>query len=110
MSRSESHPDPKEDTSAEEEEEEPTCPLFMDGLPSDFANNSALSALASLLQEEEEVKVKPPQVERAIEKSRGGKVRFAKGRHARRKSSQPYSTKPKASMGEAQLYLSMWKI
>jgi len=31
----------------------PTCPLFMSGLPSDFASNPSLAAIASLLGDEE---------------------------------------------------------
>ena len=30
------------------------CPLFMDGLPSNFAQNSSLAAIASLLNDDEE--------------------------------------------------------
>jgi hypothetical protein len=39
----------------DEDEEEITCPLFMEeGLPSDFASNPHLAAIASLLEEDEE--------------------------------------------------------
>ena len=38
----------------EEEEEEATCPLFMDGLPSNFADNKSLAAIASLLNDDED--------------------------------------------------------
>lgn len=32
------------------------CPLFMDGLPSDFAQNSALAAIASLINDDDDFK------------------------------------------------------
>ena len=42
-------------------EEEITCPLFMTGLPKDFASNPGLSAIASLLEDdEEEQRVRQP--------------------------------------------------
>ena len=96
------------------------CPLFMEGLPTDFATNPQLAAIASLLEEEqeEEEEVKPSRkVEPAIEtvpigKPGGGKIRSST-RHQRRQKQTPYQTpkrKPKASMGEAQLFLKMWKL
>jgi len=35
------------------DDNEATCPLFMEGLPRDFSSNPALAALASLLEEDE---------------------------------------------------------
>ena len=61
-------------------EEEITCPLFMTGLPKDFTSNPGLSAIASLLEEdEEEQRVRHPIVrntnvpKKNIHKNRGWK-------------------------------------
>ena len=126
-----------------------TCPLFMSGLPSDFASNPSLAAIASLLGDEEydsDVDIrkvrrkglrakdgdsktvsgdgtaagKVAAVAAATAKPRvgGGKVKSG----SRKKSGahhRPYPTiegkkegegKPKASVGEAQLFLNMWKL
>ena len=113
------------------------CPLFMDGLPSDFSSNSQLAAIASFLvdddqnderqQEEEEEKddddsdATPIQCNRASKPvvSRGGKMRNHKRNRAARRDS-PYTTPSKKQnqskskhndgMGEAQLFLKMWKL
>mmetsp|Transcript_2638 Transcript_2638/g.5675 ORF Transcript_2638/g.5675 Transcript_2638/m.5675 type:complete len:199 (-) Transcript_2638:442-1038(-) len=105
------------------------CPLFMTSLPSDFAQNPGLAAIAALIEEGEEDK-KSVATEGGIlptariPKAGGGKCATAGGR--RRKSS-PYhrSSSPAkgvrsghanraghggATMGEAQLFLKMWKI
>lgn len=107
------------------------CPLFMDGLQSNFAQNAALAALASLLDEDEndeETDNKKTFAQLAsspaatnLNKSGGGK---AKKIATRRAKYSPYSRgkegegrkedeeKPKqgATLGEAQLFLSMWKL
>jgi len=106
----------------EEEEAEATCPLFMDGLPSNFADNKSLAAIASLLNDDEEdfsntnkqKEDKEDSIMSKVElKSGGGKVQ----RKTRRKGSSPYNKDKKkkqdkkaASVGEAQLFLNLWKI
>lgn len=137
-----------------------TCPLFMSGLPSDFASNPSLAAIASLLGDEEyDSDVDIRKVRRkglrakdgdsktvsgggaaaaagkataaATAKPRvgGGKVggagaaRRNNNKSGSRKKSgahhRPYPTaegqkegegKQKASVGEAQLFLNMWKL
>lgn len=90
------------------------CPLFMDSLPSNFSENPQLAAIASLLDEETEEEIIPCKEEEP--KPGGGKIgaRSTTRRRARRQRSAPY-TVPKgksgaAKIGEAQLFLSMWKI
>lgn len=107
----------------EEEEEDATCPLFMDGLPTNFAENKSLAAIASLLNDEEDdysdTKKQTAEKEDSIMskvelKSGGGKVK----RKSKRKGSSPYNKDKKkvqndkkaASVGEAQLFLNLWKI
>jgi Zn finger protein HypA/HybF involved in hydrogenase expression len=111
----------------EEEEETSWCPLFMEGLPTDFASNPQLAAIASLLEEDDDNDDdkegkqhesrdtntrKQPSVVGTVG---GGKAR----RTRRRNQSTPYpatatatatNSKKKASLGEAQLFLNMWKI
>ena len=105
------------------------CPLFMDGLPSNFAQNSSLAAIASLLnvddEEEEEEEGKEcnkktvPQSNTIQLQSGGGKVKKTTGN--KRHNHNPYSKdknstdnggkdKRKASLGEAQLFMNMWKL
>jgi hypothetical protein len=93
------------------------CPLFMDQLPSDFASNSGLAAIASLLNddadevEEESITNKTSEV---TLKSGGGKVsrrRTNSNRHSPYKSGKKVdSPKKETTVGEAQLFLSMWKM
>ena len=115
---------PKECSSGQkkEEKEEEFCPLFMDGLPSDFAKNKSLAAIASLLDDgsdnidaEHQISKKEDVALSKVElKSGGGKVQ----RSRRRKGTSPYNKEKKkgdkdkkaASIGEAQLFLNMWKI
>lgn len=111
-----------EDTKKKEAEEEPWCPLFMDGLPKDFASNPQLAAIASLLDEDISVETKDKE-HRPIKTTKnssfigisapgGGKARRA----SRRNQSTPYpmtkqaESKTSASLGEVQLFLNMWKI
>mmetsp|Transcript_27828 Transcript_27828/g.47306 ORF Transcript_27828/g.47306 Transcript_27828/m.47306 type:complete len:140 (-) Transcript_27828:179-598(-) len=93
------------------------CPLFMDGLPSDFAANPGLAAIAALLDEDEGGKdSKKDSPESMIEfKSGGGKVK----KKSKSKNHSPYNKQQnkmsdkdqkKASLGEAQLFMNMWKI
>ena len=109
----------------EEVEQDATCPLFMDGLPTNFAENKSLAAIASLLNDEEDdysdTKKQTAEKEDSIMskvelKSGGGKVK-RKSRPLR-KGSSPYNKDKKkvqndkkaASVGEAQLFLNLWKI
>ncbi len=94
----------------------------MNGLPSDFASNAGLAAIASLLDEEGEACCKltgkdsessPKQ--KVSFKSGGGKIKST-GRTTRC-SRSPYAKKndgeaseKKSSIGEAQLFLQMWKL
>ncbi len=108
------------------------CPLFMgtDGLPSNFASNNALAAIASLLNDDDEDGDTstchggdtPSKVIRAsiasnvTPKQGGGKVSRRSANKSRAgRNRKPYNKpesndKPKATMGEAQLFLKMWKI
>jgi hypothetical protein len=110
----------------EEEEGTSWCPLFMEGLPTDFASNPQLAAIASLLEEDDDNdddkegkqhesrdtnNRKQPSV--VLGTVGGGKAR----RTRRRNQSTPYpatatetKSKNKTSLGEAQLFLNMWKI
>lgn len=103
------------------------CPLFMQSLPADFSSHPALAALASLIAtDEDDDGDQPPLSYVVIESSPspvlalpagGGKARVPKSRTGRR--SEPYpkpnGNKPKndtpvTTLGEAQLFLSLWKL
>ena len=83
------------------------CPLFMEGLPSDFSSNTALAALASLLDDDKS-------------QHGGGKVaNKAKKLNRLQRRDKPYlvnrkpictKQKTKTSTAEAQLFLKMWKL
>jgi hypothetical protein len=125
---------------AEAAAEDSVCPLFMDGLPSNFKTNPSLAAIASLLTESDEDydnmkkqiieekecnsdSISASKTKMKVElKPGGGKVQR---KQCRRKggsssSSSPYSKdgntkkrkedKKTASLGEAQLFLNMWKL
>jgi hypothetical protein len=87
-------------------------PLFMDGLPSDFASNPKLAAIASLLDVGDYKEERVGANEKSI-KEGGGKVKRTNRKHS--KKSNPY-TKPEkkkkkiATVGEAQLFLNLWKL
>lgn len=97
-------------------------PLFMDCLPSDFSTNPKLSALASLLDDEEyrEENGKNTKKRRddtpatVIPIAGGGKVR--RRNRGNSKATTPYWMPQKdvetrhTSIGEAQLFLKMWKL
>jgi len=103
-------------------DDQPLCPLFMDGLPSNFAQNPQLAAIASLL--EDDVETACQEDESRIRLSTitpcagGGKVsRRRQSKICNSRTHKPYDLKkkkasqqPKASLGEAQLFLSMWKL
>lgn len=113
----------KFDSSGDDSKDTPSssdCPLFMDGLPSDFAANAGLAAIASLLNDDDEVEgEKESKTAGATSelrlKSGGGKAK----KTSKRNNHSPYSKeknktnekeKKKASLGEAQLFLNLWKI
>ena len=97
------------------------CPLFMEGLPSDFQHNPALAAIASLIgddasDEDVEDKKKSSQLTTVDLKPGGGKAKKTKRKLNNR---SPYSKekgmintggKKSTTLGEAQLFLYMWKI
>ena len=95
------------------------CPLFMNGLPSDFSTNPSLAALASLLDSDDDddatlYKKKTSNQIRTVAKPKagGGKVLTKKTRSGRAANPYPVEKRPekKPSLGEAQLFLQMWKI
>jgi hypothetical protein len=103
------------DKSLQDDECEETCPLFMDGLPSDFSSNPQLAALASLINDDDDdektgisngvVAVTGPKG--------GGKVDRKSQRRAQRHDApylKPTKKGPSASLGEAQLFLKMWSL
>ena len=97
--------------------EDALCPLFMDGLPSDFATNPHLAAIASLLEDDEEDK-EGKKKKKQFEFEEDNSVCFAGGGKAKKNKthsnrSKPYSSvkkKSKATIGEAQLFMKMWKL
>ena len=96
-------------TTTEEDNDEVICPLFMEGLPSNFTTNSGLAAIASLLDEE----TAKPEKDIPTPKSGGGKIRSKSNRLSRRMSPFSVETKKKekevTSTAEAQLFIKMWK-
>ena len=105
-----------EDDTAEETNN--SCPLFMDSLPSNFASNSGLAAIASLLNDEsddaENVKEATIRTSETKVKSGGGKAtkrRIGMNRHSPYRSPNAKNNEKKeTTLGEAQLFLSMWKM
>ena len=108
-----------------DEETKITCPLFMDGLPSDFQNNSALAAIASLMNDDDDdddddrLKSRKESMEeeedsKRIEKTRAGGGKLSRNREKNSKRSQPYTLpgkkKKSSSMGEATVFMKLWKI
>mmetsp|Transcript_11637 Transcript_11637/g.21765 ORF Transcript_11637/g.21765 Transcript_11637/m.21765 type:complete len:151 (+) Transcript_11637:1-453(+) len=103
-------------------------PLFMDCLPADFSTNPKLSALASLLNDEDFIEDdgknnRKKQVSAStstrpvVSNAGGGKVRNRQSTRAMAtKATIPYLIPQKSketrqtSMGEAQLFLKLWKI
>eukprot|EP00429_Kryptoperidinium_foliaceum_P011328 CAMPEP_0176004154 /NCGR_PEP_ID=MMETSP0120_2-20121206/1544_1 /TAXON_ID=160619 /ORGANISM="Kryptoperidinium foliaceum, Strain CCMP 1326" /LENGTH=140 /DNA_ID=CAMNT_0017336821 /DNA_START=83 /DNA_END=505 /DNA_ORIENTATION=+ len=97
----------------------PWCPLFMEGLPSNFNANPHLAAIASLLDDDGEA-AKDNKEHFAEKRSAATRRTQAGGGKARRRDTRrsaafspyrvPEKTKPRASVGEAQLFLKMWKL
>lgn len=83
--------------------EEELCPLFMDGLPKDFSTNPALAALASLMDDSNRT-------------SSGCIRRSRRKRRQARRPRAPYQRKQSegeeeaSTLGEAQIFLKLWKI
>jgi hypothetical protein len=103
----------------EDDDDDITCPLFMEGLPSDFSKNPDLAALASLLEEDdkdddEEARDVTSKKESATPQAGGGKVRSVKTRQRRKGAPYPQKdmkpSKKEASVSEAHLFLKMWKL
>lgn len=115
------------------------CPLFMQSLPADFGSHPALAALASLITTDEDeddaaaaddddqpplsyvvIESSPsPHMMVTLPSAGGGKARLPKSRT--RRQSEPYpkpkaavksnkNEKPSTTLGEAQLFLSLWKL
>jgi len=102
------------------------CPLFMDGLPSDFSTNPALAALASLLEVEDDDNDpaassscdKPAELAPPPTNEGGGKVKRVKSRSGRQSAPYPKRTQKKdgdnkktaTAVAEASLFLKLWKL
>lgn len=102
------------------------CPLFMssDGLPSNFASNNALAAIAALLNDddsnsgaEDGKKAKGESMTSKVTPIKGGgkisrrTANKSRGSHRKNPYNKPEKeSKAKATIGEAQLFLKMWKI
>jgi len=117
--------------SGDESEEEELDPLFMDGLPSNFAEHPGLAAIASLIQEEERMEDTTnlqqenntqTSIAATFSSSGGGKAKSNQRRPFTRKmksNTSPYPTsttrtsrenRRTATLGEAQIFLNLWKI
>mmetsp|Transcript_20989 Transcript_20989/g.29630 ORF Transcript_20989/g.29630 Transcript_20989/m.29630 type:complete len:144 (-) Transcript_20989:261-692(-) len=106
------------------QQEEEECPLFMEGLPTDFSTNGQLAAIASLLQEEDDDSTKnPSRLRQELEEDHNWKQCYDTGsssklRNERRRSRRenpyqrpnPPKKKREATVGEANLFLKMWKL
>ncbi|KAL3777194.1 hypothetical protein ACHAWO_013075 [Cyclotella atomus] len=95
-----------------------SCPLFMDSLPRNFESNAGLSAIASLLNEdsgndntESEKSSRTSEIKVITGGGKATKRRTGMGRHSPYKSPNGKSDAKKGTtIGEAQLFLSMWKM
>jgi hypothetical protein len=105
---------PAEATKPADGENVENCPLFMDGLPTDFSTNPGLAALASLLDDNtDEACPKVKESDTPAPWAGGGKVRRKPSRSKR--NDGPYRRdndrqKGDATIGEASLFLKMWKL
>eukprot|EP00970_Alexandrium_tamarense_P007714 scaffold1477_cov188-Alexandrium_tamarense.AAC.5 len=105
----------KSSSSTSDDDAQSSCPLFMDALPSNFTSNPGLSAIASLLDEgednEDEGKSKESTRTNVVESGGGKTMRSSqRHRHSPYGISKKEKDKKKSTLGEAQLFLSMWKI
>jgi hypothetical protein len=142
----ENHEDSKDQ---DDNNQEITCPLFMQSLPRDFAHNPSLAALASLLDDDGDQHDPLVNDMKSDDVKDGGevpnaakiaaliptetKIRSTKSRSSRRRTCLPYSrpegkktegkhrqpansssavppAKARTVIGEAQLFLKMWKL
>mmetsp|Transcript_30548 Transcript_30548/g.46589 ORF Transcript_30548/g.46589 Transcript_30548/m.46589 type:complete len:137 (-) Transcript_30548:34-444(-) len=108
------------------EESQPTCPLFMEGLPTDFKTNPVLSALVSLFDDSENEenssfkRTRTANDATARNNIKGGKTYRNSQLQRERRKDYPYehpsnrrngrSKNPSAAVSEAQLFLTMWKL
>jgi hypothetical protein len=112
----ETHSESKDKKGSDDNEK--LCPLFMDGLPSDFSTNPGLAAIASLFDEESEDSVAPKKKEYETPSTRvgGGKLRRTPARSKRKNDGRPYQNRQRksdtkaTSVGETHLFLKMWKL
>ena len=87
-------------------------------MPTNFSSNAGLAAIASLIYDDDsggEVKEEKSKKNNAnIYNSGGGKMKLRKHDNDRHTPYRPKKNKnelgKKSSLGEAQLYLSMWKL
>jgi hypothetical protein len=114
-----------------------TCALFVDGLPSDFAGNIQLAALAKLCETEGEAPMRDPsillepegspcdttnsKIQTTVGKSirSSGKARKENARDLRRNANAPYKVPPTISgrkhvesdttISELNLFMKLWK-
>lgn len=105
-----------EATKPADDEHVEKCPLFMDGLPSDFSTNPSLAALASLLNDnvdESSPKTRAREASTTCTQAGGGKVQRKPNRSKR--NFGPYKRdydrqKGDTTVGETNLFLKMWKL
>lgn len=90
------------------------CPLFMSGLPNNFASNSGLAAIASFLGDEvsEEIEEQKNQDKSQSRGNKAGKRILKKASSLKKCSPYQENLRKEKRKGttieEAQLYLSMW--
>jgi len=107
-----------DDTNFEGGSEDEEHPLFMLGLPSNFASNKGLAAIASLIGEENEIKEECLISQKHSTGRLGrGKIQIKASRDARKEVSNPYGSKnntlkseKRATISETQLFLKLWTI
>lgn len=103
-------------------DEEQLCPLFMEGLPKDFADNPRLAAIASLLEEDNKEEGARSKTDLSslgtspAPRAGGGKLSGtswhcqSRMEHGHRPYQKRKPDRQKATLGEAQLFFNMWKI
>jgi len=105
------------------QQEEEECPLFMEGLPTDFSTNGQLAAIASLFQEDDDSKENRIGLQQKydVRQRRNrlydiGSQSKLKNERRRSRREKPYqrpnlsAKKREATVGEASLFLKMWKL
>lgn len=91
------------------EDDVSSFPLFSLGLPSDFASNKTLSAIASLMEDNEPTKVDDSMYP-SQPKAGGGKAfKTRKSSHKQCPYSKRETLKPKTTVKEIELFMKMWK-